>query len=370
MSSLPFVSAIIPCRNEESFIGACLESIVRNTYPNERLEVLVVDGMSQDDTRIIVGSYLRSNQFIHLLDNPRRITAAALNIGIAAARGEIIIRMDAHATYDREYVSKSVNALLGSGADSVGGVWNTVPRTEGIFARGIARALSHRFGIGNTHYRLGRARNRMWVDTVPFFCCRREVFRKIGLFNEELVRGQDMEFNLRIKKAGGRVLLVPDIVSYYYARSDMKSFVTHNWNNGVWAIMPFLYSDVIPVSPRHLIPLAFISSLIGLAASSLVWPMGWLGAVGILATYAGISVVASAHVAVEQRDYRYLVVMPFAFAGLHFAYGLGSVWGSMRVLCSGRVWKVRCSQLLDAENRTDGQDSEDGQVNYGKRPRA
>ena len=328
--SAPFVSVVIPCRNEARFIGACLDSILGNDYPKDRLEVLVVDGMSQDGTSEIVKEYAKRYSCIRLLDNPKRITPAALNIGIARSSGEIIMRMDVHARVGTTYISRCVQALEDYRADNVGGIMRTHPRQETPIAKAIASSLSHPFGVGNSYFRISSKEPR-WVDTIFGGCYRREVFDKVGLFNEGLARGQDLEFNLRLRKAGGRTLLVPDIVSYYYARSDMKSFWQHNWKNGVWAILPFLYSTIMPVRWRHLVPLAFVLGLLGSVVVATVHPAGLWVLGGIAGTYAIGNVAASVQVTLREKDVRYLVAMPVVFASLHVAYGLGSLWGLVKV---------------------------------------
>lgn len=337
MNAPVFVSLIIPCRNEEGFIGQCLDSIIANDYPRDLLEVLVVDGVSEDGTRGIVEGYAGKYAFIHPLDNPKRTTPSALNIGIAHAKGEVIMRMDAHSTLNREYISRCVKVLHEDEADNVGGLWEIFPRRNTLVGKAIARSLSHLFGVGNAHYRIGDVKGPTQVDTVPFFCCKKDLFHKVGLFNEDLERGQDMEFNLRLKKAGSRTLLVPDIVSYYYARSDMKSFWKHNWRNGVWAILPFLYSDIVPVSWRHLVPLAFVLTLLGATVLSLVWPDALWVLYGVTGAHVFINLAISARIAVREGDVRYLVAMPVVFVCLHMGYGLGSLWGLLRVLAHGEA---------------------------------
>jgi glycosyltransferase involved in cell wall biosynthesis len=244
---LPFVSIIIPCRNEERFIGSCLESIIANDYAKEKLEVLAIDGMSEDGTQAVIENYSKEYPWIRLFKNPKKITPVALNMGIMTSKGEIIIWMSAHNQYEKNYISCSVENLNKYGADNVGGVMKTLPRLDDFIGHAIVASLSHRFGVGNSYFRV-RTNEPKWVDTVFGGCYRREVFDRVGFFNENLVRGQDMEFNLRLKKAGGKTLLVPDIVSNYYARSDIKSFCKHNWTNGLWAILPFLYSPIMPIS--------------------------------------------------------------------------------------------------------------------------
>lgn len=326
MTDLPLVSVVVPCRNEAAFLSMCLDSIVSGDYPTSRLEVLVVDGMSDDGTRAIAEDFVRRYPFVRVLDNPRRITPAALNIGIAASRGELIAWMSAHNRYARDYLTQSVRHLQAYGADNVGGVLVTVPQEETLIGRAIARALGHRFGVGNSYTKI-HVKEPTWFDAVFGGCYRREVFDRVGLFNEQLVRGQDMEFHIRLRKAGGRILLAPSVVSYYYARADLASFSRQNWSNGVWAILPFLHSTVMPVSWRHLAPLGLVLGLLGSAGLALASPAGrWLLG-GLGGAYLAATLAASVHVAWRERDPRYLAVMPIVFPTLHFAYGLGSLWG-------------------------------------------
>ena len=331
-------SIIIPCRNEQEYIGQCLDSILANDYPKDRLEVLVVDGMSEDGTRATVESYAREQSVIKLLDNSAKITPAALNVGIANAKGDVIMRIDAHAQVARDYISRCVEGLHRYGADNIGGIMKTVPDKSGLIGKAVVASLSYRFGVGNSFFRI-QTRDPKWVDTVFGGCYGRNVFDWIGPFNEKLPRGQDMEFNLRLKKAGGRTLLVPDIVSYYYARSDIRSFCKHNWSNGVWAILPLAYSDIIPVSWRHFVPLVFVTSLLGSALLGLLGrPFLWLS-LTIVGAYGLASLIASFEIAWRERDLRYLILMPFIFGMLHIGYGLGSLWGLVKLLSSPGSWK-------------------------------
>jgi glycosyltransferase involved in cell wall biosynthesis len=256
-TSPDLVSIVIPCRNEADFIERCLLSLVNSDYPKDAMEVLVVDGRSDDGTRAVVERFRARHAWIRLLDNPSRLTPVALNIGIRAARGTIVFRMDAHSEWTPTYIAECVRSLERTGADCVGGIMVTAPRSQGAWGRAVVAALSHPFGVGNSYFRIAPDQPR-WVDTVFGGAYRRDVFREVGLFNERLVRGQDIEFNLRLKREGKRTLLVPTIRSYYYARTDLWAFVRHNWTNGVWAILPFLYSRVIPVTWRHLVPMVFV----------------------------------------------------------------------------------------------------------------
>ena len=326
MNTLPFVSVIIPCRNEEKFIAKCLGSIIANDYPKDKLEVSVVDGMSEDGTREMVEGYVQQHPFVRVLDNPKNITPAAFNIGIQQAKGEIITIMSAHATYEKDYIAKCVKYLDEYKADNVGGTMITIPRDNTFVSKAIVLALSHRFGVGSSVFRTGSKKPK-WVDTVFGGCYKREVFDKVGLFNENLTSTQDREFNLRLKNAGGRILLHPEIVSYYYARSDFKSFCKNNFRKGVWAIYPLKFVKHMPASWRHLVPLVFVSGLIGSAALSVFSQIFLWLFLFILGSYALTNVYFSIKIRAREKDFRYLFVMPIIFATLHAGYGLGSLWG-------------------------------------------
>lgn len=322
------VTIIVPCRNEERFIGKCLDSIIAQDYPKDKTEILVVDGMSNDKTAKIIEEYCTQHQYVTLLNNPLKIVPTAMNTGIQNAHGEIIIRMDAHNIYEKDYVSKCVRYLQEYDSDNVGGICVTLPSNDTVFARSIAIALSHPFGVGNSHFRVGSKEPR-YVDTVPFGCYKREIFQKIGLFNEYLSRNQDIEFNLRLKKVGGKILLIPDIVSYYYARSTLKSLVKNNFLNGFWVIYSSKFAR-LPFSLRHLIPFAFVVSLIGsFFLSFLYYPFMYLF-IFIISVYLAVNIFFSLSLAIK-KNLKYFSFLVMSFLALHFSYGLGSLWGLIRV---------------------------------------
>ena len=313
---LTLISIIIPCWNEEKFIGKCLDSILEQDYPKDKIEVLVIDGMSEDKTREIIKEYSEKYPFVKLLENPQKFTPFALNIGIKNAKGEVILRIDAHAGYEKDYVSKCVKYLQEYNADNVGGVMKTLPREKTIAARAIALCLSHSFGVGGSQFRRGIDKPK-WVDTVFNGCYKRDVFDKVGLFNENLIRSQDMEFNLRLKKAGGKILLHPEIVSYYYyPKSNLKDFFLHNIKDGIWAILPLKFVR-IPLKLRHYIPLIFVLTL-----PLSIWP------------YILLSLFFSLEIAIREKDFRLFFIMPLAFGTRHIGYGLGSVWGIVKLFRS------------------------------------
>lgn len=342
----PFVSVIIPARNEAGFIGRALGSILAGDYPAARMEVIVADGMSTDATRQQIAGHAARDGRVRMIDNPERITPAGLNRAIDAARGEIIARIDAHAAVASDYLSRCVDYLESTGADNVGGAMRTLPQSSGPFSRAIVAALTHRFGVGNSYFRITSAETleARWVDTVFGGCWRREVFERVGKFNPRLKRSQDMEFSLRLKAAGGKTLLAPEIRTDYYARSDLRSFWRHNFRNGEWAVLPFLYSDVIPVSVRHLAPLLFVTAVIA-GAAALRWTAWPLATVAI--PYVVLNLAASAHAAWRDRRLALLALMPVVFASLHCGYGLGSLAGIARTIIArprARIEETQCLQ--------------------------
>ena len=329
VESMIKVTVITPCYNEEKYIGMCLDSIINQNYPKDELEVLVIDGKSTDRTREIVNKYIKKYPFIKLLDNPGRIQTFATNIGLKTADGDIIIRMDAHAEFPEDYVSKSVHWLKESKVDCVGGICITKPGANTVIAKAIASAISHPFGVGNAYFRTG-SKAPTYADTVPYGCYRKEVFNKIGLFNENLDRTDDIEFNLRLKRAGGKILLVPEIKSYYHARPTLSALAKQNFGNGLWVIYSTRFAKM-PFSIRHLIPFFFvISQIMTLILSLFYLPFLYLFAF-IFGMYTISNIFFSLKLSLKNHI-KYFPYLILSFFTLHYSYGAGSVWGVFRLL--------------------------------------
>ena len=318
----PLVTAVIPCRNEVRYIGPCLDSLIRCDYPKDRLEVLVCDGLSDDGTRDVVAGYAARYSFIRLVDNPRRITPCAMNAGIREARGDVIMPMGAHALYSPSYISQLVAALEETGADNVGGVLVTLPANETPLARALAVGLSHRFGVGNSYFRIGTAERRH-VDTVPFGCYRRPVFDRIGLFDEELVRNQDDELNARLLKQGGRIMLIPEVVSHYYARGSLGQVARMFYQYGYFKTLAAWKVGRI-MTVRQLVPAVFVVALAVSGALALVLPPARIAVAAIAGAYVAAA-LASAALAVRRHGVRCAAALLLVFPTLHCSYGLGSV---------------------------------------------
>ena len=339
--NLPFVSVIVPCRDEEKHIARCLESILANDYPKERMEILVLDGMSEDHTGAIVADYAQRYPQIRLVNNPTRTIPTAMNRGIKQAQGEVVMKVDAHSTYPEDFISNSVRFLEQYGADIVGGILNIVPGRETTVAQAIALALSHEFGSGNAYVKIGCKEPR-WADSVSWGSFKKGVFERVGLWNEELAGSSDMDFNVRLKKAGGRILLVPSIVTDYCADSDLESLWRHNFADGVWATYVVKFGSKA-WAWRHWIPMFFVASVAGSAVLSVFLPKFWWLFCGIAGVYILTNLAASAQIVLRERKLDFLPVLPGVFAARHVSHGLGALYGLVLVLLPGKHWKGRRS---------------------------
>ncbi len=343
----PFVSLIVPCRNEEATIGGVVESLLDQDYPADRAEILLVDGMSTDRTRPLIERYGRdwAMPVIRMLDNPGRITPVAFNIGVAAARGDVVFTLGAHSRYSRNYVSGVVATMQERSAHAVGSVAVTMPGGGSKAARAIAAALASRFGVGNSLMRVGVDQPRE-ADTASCPGYRRTVFEepertgtkgtqgtyatgqgsvvRVGRFNERLVRNQDIEFNLRLRRAGGRIVVDPRIKTFYRARARLRDLFVNNFSNGYWVVRSLKVAR-LPFSPRHLAPLAFVAGLVGAGATAGFWPPALVGLVAVAGCYLAADVWFSARTAGRRGADLFLPLL-VSFAALHLSYGLGSLW--------------------------------------------
>ena len=324
------LSVICPIYNEEKYIANCIESILLQDYPKDDLEVLFVDGMSKDRTREIVAEYTRKYPFIRLIDNPEKIVPYAMNYGIRASKGEVIIRLDAHATYEKNYFSALVRRLNELGADNVGSVCKTDVLNKTPKTLAIREVLSNKFGVGNSVFRTGIDKV-MEVDTVPFGCWRRDVFDKYGLYDLRLVRNQDIELNKRILRGGGKIFIVPDTYCTYLARETFKGLAKNNYGNGKWNILTVHYTkQVNSLSIRHFIPLAFVLSLIlPVIASIFYLPLIALAVLSLIAYVLLLGLISIKLSFSKKLNFFYLLA---SFLVLHLSYGWGSLVGICKVL--------------------------------------
>lgn len=320
------LSVICPLYNEEKYIAKCIESIVSQDYPKDDLEVIFVDGMSTDNTRKIIANYIEKYPFIKIMDNPHKIVPYAMNIGIKASNGGIIIRLDAHTLYQSNYFSVLSKRLVELHADNVGVVCKTDVLNKTPKTLAIKEVLSNRFGVGNSTFRTGINEVRE-VDTVPFGCWSRDVFDRYGLYDVRLVRNQDIELNKRIINGGGKIYIVPDTYCTYLARETFKGLAKNNYGNGKWNILTVYYTnDFRSLSIRHFVPLIFVCSLLlPLVVAILWWPALFI-AIASLCCY--LLALGTVSFKLAKSKHLNFFCLLWAFVTLHISYG----WGSLTAL--------------------------------------
>lgn len=324
------VSIIIPVRNEERTISVCIDSLLNNTYKN--IEIIVVDSMSSDRTVEVIKGYIdKYGEKIKILQNPSVFTPAGLNLGISNSTGDYIMIASGHARYSKNYVNECVNAIENGECDVAGGVMEVIPRSDSPKAIAISEVLKHPFGVGGAKYRTG-AQEKIYVDTVAYGIYKREIFEKIGLFKEELIRNQDIEFNLRLKRAGYRTMLIPTARSYYYARDSYKKLWENNFSNGFWVTYSAKFVKRA-FRLRHLIPLLFVLYLFFFAIISFFQlnHLTTLASIPIF-LYVILNIYYSLSISLKSRNFSLLPYLTIAFLVLHISYGIGSIVGILRLV--------------------------------------
>ncbi len=322
---IPSVSILVPCHNEEKFIGNLLENIIQQDYPEDHLEIIIIDGNSTDKTRGIISEYKSRYPKIILLDNQKQFVPFALNAGIRQAKGEVIVRMDAHAGYPSNYISSLVHYLFELKAGNVGGTLVTIPGDKGLKSLAIARVLSSPFGIGNAEYRMNVKKVRR-VDSVPFGCYHKSVFEEIGLFDEELLRNQDIEFNGRLIKNGGTIYLVPDIKIIYYARDSVQKLLGMFFQYSMFR--PLVNKKLgLALQPRQFVPPIWVIFLLATLIGSLFSGISGLFLLCGLGIYLTCDLFFSVQSAFYAKRWELIFYLPWIFFSLHITYGIGYIAG-------------------------------------------
>lgn len=317
------ISVICPIYNEERYIAKCIDSILLQDYPQEQMELLFIDGMSSDKTRHIVNSYQQKYKFIQLLDNHSRTVPYALNIGIKAASGNIIIRLDTHAIYPKNYLSELVKKQSELQCENVGGICVTLPCDDTSVSKAIATAMSNGFGVGNSMFRIGAKEIRK-VDTVPFGCFQRDLFEKIGMFDTDLTRNQDDEFNARIVKNGGTIYLLPELKIKYFARNKIGKVGKMFYQYGLFK--PLVNKKIgSPATIRQFAPEVFVIGLVTGASLSLFSAVIFYLYISILVFYIGLSLLSTRKEIA--KDPKQAFIFPIVFFTIHISYGWGYLVG-------------------------------------------
>lgn len=325
------ISIVCPIYNEEAYIASFIDSILQQDYPQKDMEILLVDGMSADGTRNIIREYMSQYPQIKLVDNPHKTVPYAMNEGIMQAKGDVVIRLDAHAEYPRNYFSELVSQLNKlEGAENVGGVCITLPCDDTSKSIAISECLSNKFGMGNSYFRVGSNEVKS-VDTVPFGCFRRSLFDRIGMYDLELVRNQDDELNGRIIKHGGKIYLLPQLEIKYFARDKVKKVWNMFYQYGLYK--PLVNKKLgSPATVRQFVPLLFVIGLfLGFMLSVVSKSFFWMY-LGVLLFYLLIGFSIGFGKARKWKRASVAFWMPAVFFVIHFAYGWGYLCGIMKLL--------------------------------------
>ena len=323
MSSHETVSVVIPCYNEERFIVKALEQLA-GQYEDGNYEIIVVDGMSEDETRVRINQFRENHPDVpvKIIDNPKRHIPTALNLGVMAASGEIIARMDAHAAPSRGYIQRCVEVLRQPGVGVVGMPCHIEPGANTLLARAIASGVSHKFGIGDATYRLREGKSlQEEVDTVAFACFRKSLWTKVNGFDETLLTNEDYDFNYRVRSGGDKVLLDRTGHCEYFARTTLATLATQYSRYGRWKAQ-MVRRRPKSVKLRHLIAPLFVASvlLLSLAGFFIRWAW-WLLAIEI-GLYLICSLIAGWSAARKvNQGLAMILLMPLVFGTIHICWG-------------------------------------------------
>lgn len=325
---LPEVSIVIPCLNEEKTILGLLDAIYYQTYPYAKMEVIISDGLSEDQTRNKIAEFQSKHPdlFIKVVDNPARRIPAGLNQAIRAARAPIITRLDAHTMPAADYVERSVKALKLALGDNVGGVIDVNPSADTLIARAISIATAHPLGVGDAKYRWTTKAGE--VDTVAFGTYYKTKVEEIGFYNEELRANEDYEFNSRIRATGGKIWVDPQIRAVYYSRSTLTALAKQYFSYGFWKFR-MLRRNPDTLRWRQALPPMFVLGILMLLLLSAFFSWARVLLIICLGVYLLILTAASAKVALNRSDSRLVFGIPLAILSMHFCWGAGFWWSTL-----------------------------------------
>lgn len=328
---LPFVTVVMPVRNEADHIGPALRCVLTQDYPAEQMEVLVADGQSTDGTREVVAGFASADPRVRLIDNPGRIVPTGINAAMRQARGAVVVRVDGHCEIAPDYVRRCVAHLQEGQADGVGGPIDTIGETW--MARAIAAAMSSSFGVGGSAFRVLKDRTLL-VDTIAFPAYTRDVVERAGPYDEELVRNQDDEYNYRLRKLGAKLLLAADVRSQYYSRASLGKLWKQYFQYGYWKVR-VMQKHPRQMRLRQFVPPLFVLAVAVAGLLTLCVSWGWITLTAVAGTYAMATGLASLIIAGGSLDL--LPALPVVLSTLHMAYGSGFLWGLVRF---ARRWSV------------------------------
>lgn len=321
------ISVIVPCYNEEKFIEPLIKNLVSQDYPTHLTEIIFADGNSSDKTRAIIEDHMMKYPNIKCIENPGQFVPSGLNLAIKAASGDVIIRVDAHSIYPLNYFKVLIDKLFSSDAQNVGGMWDTQPGADTDEARAIVLATSHPLGIGNASYRLGGDRD-VFVDTVPFGCFHRNLFERIGFFDEDLLRNQDDEFNGRIIKHGGKILLIPSLKIKYFARPTFSKLARMFYQYGLFKPLVNIKLGAPATLRQFAPPLLVLSIVVLILLSAVIDIFRYLLFFELFFYFCAIVFVSIK--LTRMNSLKLLLNTALAFPAIHFSYGIGYIFGLYR----------------------------------------
>lgn len=317
LASRKLVTVVVPCVNEEGYIGRFLKTVSEQEV-DFSYEVLVALGPSQDKTEEVISQFSHGDLEIRVIENSAGFVSPGLNAAIRQANGQIIVRMDVHSEYASDYLSKCVKWLQKTDADNVGGAARAKAKT--FTQEVIAEAYNSVYSVGGAKFH--DIEFEGWVDTVPYGCWKRESFERFGLFDEQLVRNQDDEHNLRICKQGGKIWLSREIISWYYPRKTLLALWKQYFQYGYWKVV-ILKKHKLPASWRHLVPAVFVAVVVILGIASLLTVVAAAGFLIVIGTYIVFLIAGSFAIVFRKRAVRFLLMLPVVLAVFHLSYGIG-----------------------------------------------
>lgn len=340
MDRHPAVSIIVPCYNEESTIAGLIQAIDEQTFPSNQMEVIIADGLSTDRTRqVIQETSVRFPELsIQIVDNPERNIPSALNQAIRAARGEVVVRLDAHSKPAANYVQRCLEVLGETSAANVGGIWQIEPMDGSWSARSIAIAAAHPLGAGDARYRIGGQPGE--TDTVPFGAFGRDWLEKVGPFNEALLTNEDYEYNYRIRQLGGKIWFDPSIRAVYYARRTFGQLFRQYTRYGYWKARMLIDNPASLRWRQALPPLFVLSAVLLLLLSPFLFAARYLLAVQLCAYALALELVGMVE-GVRRKRIDLAVGIPIALTIMHLTWGGSFLWS----LVDGMIgrWNERTS---------------------------
>lgn len=321
----PVISVVIPCRNEKDFIVKCLNSILSQENLPGGIEIIIVDGLSDDGTRELISNFMINYSNIRMIDNPHKVTPYALNIGIKNSKGNYITIMGAHAEYDSNFLSQSISLFtLHPEVACVGGP--IISLGNNMFSEAVALAMSRAIGVGNAKHRFPDYEGYAEMACFPTF--RKDIFDTIGYYDENLIKNQDDEFCFRLTRNGKKVFISPKVKSRYYVRNTPAGLFRQYQNYGFWRVA-VIKKHKMPISLRQIIPTLFFIVLLGCFLLAIIFG-NWLIGMTLPILYISALFLFSLKITLEKNQLSFLVNLPLAIFVLHFSYAYGFVKGLLK----------------------------------------